>query len=132
MYASKMFKCTVTFFLLIQFAYHVNYSQQQLNNLPQSPCPHVFEYEYDGNEWFGVITVSSPRLDQKEVILHLALSLRASTTVSIGAGAERTEDGPQEEDNGQRTAIFILLFIVYVFSYILPIRNTILHVFMRE
>lgn len=74
-----MLRVVVTL-LLIQCTF-VNYSHQQYNNQPVSPCPHIFEYRYDGNDWFGVITTNAPRLDQKEAVLQLTLSLRASTTV---------------------------------------------------
>lgn len=75
-----MFQRSVAILLLIQFAF-VNYSQQQYNNQPVSPCPHVFEYRHDGTDWFGLLTTNAPRLDQKEAVLQLTLSLRAATTV---------------------------------------------------
>lgn len=77
-----MFNRCVGCLLLIQLAF-VGYSQQQFGAQPSSPCPQIFEYRYDGNDWFGVITTNAPRLNQQEVVLQLSLSLRGSTTVGI-------------------------------------------------
>lgn len=76
-----MIKCAATFLLLFQLHF-VNFSEQQYNNVPASPCPSIFEYRSDGYQWFGVIHVNSPRLEQRDVLLQVTLSLQASTSVS--------------------------------------------------
>lgn len=55
---------------------------QQNNEIPNSPCPNIFQYKYNGNEWYGEITLPSPPIQHREVVLHLTLSLRAATAVS--------------------------------------------------
>lgn len=61
--------------------------QQQHFDIPSSPCPHLFQYKFNGNSWTGEIELPSPELpnniQQHEVVLHLTLSLRAATTVMI-------------------------------------------------
>lgn len=57
---------------------------QQSFNVPSSPCPHIFQYKFDRNNWIGVIELSSPPIQHHEVILHITLSLRAATTVRGG------------------------------------------------
>lgn len=54
----------------------------QRNNLPSSPCPELFQYKFNGNDWYGELELPSPKIDQREVILQVSLSLRASTNVS--------------------------------------------------
>lgn len=59
----------------------INDSRQQ-SSVPTSPCPHIFQYQYDGGTYYGFIQLPSPPLDKREVVLQLSLSLRGSTTVS--------------------------------------------------
>lgn len=66
-------------FLWIQF--HVSNPQQHYD-IPPSPCPRLFQYKFDGSTWIGELELPSPPIQHTEVILHLTLSLRASTTVS--------------------------------------------------
>lgn len=54
---------------------------QQIFDIPPSPCPHLFQYKLQGNDWIGVLELPSPPIQHHEVILHLTLSLRAATTV---------------------------------------------------
>lgn len=28
--------------------------------VPQSPCPGIFQYKYDGNRWLGLIQIKAP------------------------------------------------------------------------
>lgn len=51
--------------------------------IPNSPCPQYFQYKFNGNDYFGEIILPSPPIQHREVILHITLSLRAATTVSI-------------------------------------------------
>lgn len=74
-----------TFAVLISFPWTVPVLGQR-NNVPSSPCPSVFQYKYDDNGWFGVLEVPSPPIEHREVILHVSLSLRASTSVSNSDG----------------------------------------------
>lgn len=50
---------------------------------PKSPCPQYFQYKFNGNDYFGEIILPSPPIQHREVILHITLSLRAATSVSI-------------------------------------------------
>lgn len=56
---------------------------QQSFNIPTSPCPHIFQYTFDRNNYIGVIELPSPPIQHNEVILHIVLSLRAATTVRV-------------------------------------------------
>lgn len=48
-------------------------------SLPSSPCPDIFRYLFDGNEWFGMLEV--PYLDTQETIkLNVLLSVQAQLT----------------------------------------------------
>lgn len=50
---------------------------------PISPCPKMFQYRFDGSEWFGLLSVRNPDYGQ---VLHLqvTLSLRGKpVTVSL-------------------------------------------------
>lgn len=71
-----------TFLVLIYLwmRFHAAFSQQ-LYDIPPNPCPHLFQYKYDGNSWIGELELPSPPIQNREVILHLTLSLRAATTV---------------------------------------------------
>lgn len=52
-------------------------------DVPKSPCPQYFQYKFNGNDYFGEITLPSPPIQHREVLLHITLSLRAATIVSI-------------------------------------------------
>lgn len=54
---------------------------QQYFDIPSSPCPQLFQYKFDGNNWIGELELPSPPIQHREVILNLVLSLRAATTV---------------------------------------------------
>lgn len=43
---------------------------------PASPCPDLFQYRFDGAEWYGVTELPSPQLGQT-IKLNVLLSLRA-------------------------------------------------------
>lgn len=60
---------------------HLTYHQQY--DLPLSPCPHLFQYKYIDNNWIGELELPSPPIQHHEVVLHITLSLKAATTVSI-------------------------------------------------
>lgn len=45
-------------------------------NLPPSPCPNLFQYMHDGNEWFGLAELPSGPLGQTTKI-NVMLSLGA-------------------------------------------------------
>lgn len=69
-------------FVLIFSLVIINHSNQQNSQLV-SPCPSIFQYQFDGSSYFGIITAPSPPLGKREVVLQLSLSLRGSTTVSF-------------------------------------------------
>lgn len=71
-----------TFALLITISWSTHSVRAQKNNLPSSPCPRVFQYKFDGEEWYGELDVPSPPIEHREVILQVSLSLRAATNVS--------------------------------------------------
>lgn len=50
--------------------------------IPNSPCPRIFQYRYHGNDWYGELQVPSPPIQPGEIILTLVLTLRAATSVS--------------------------------------------------
>lgn len=50
-------------------------------NVPTSPCPQIFQYKFDGTNWIGEIKLSSPPLQQSEVVVQVTLSVRGATTV---------------------------------------------------
>lgn len=70
------------YFVLVINLVLINHSNQQSSQLV-SPCPNVFQYQFDGSSYNGIITAPSPPLDKREVVLQLSLSLRGSTTVSF-------------------------------------------------
>lgn len=70
-------------FLLHLFVLHLSLAEQQpRSDVPASPCPQIFQYKFNGNDWFGEIILPSPPIQHREVVLHLTLSLRAATAVS--------------------------------------------------
>lgn len=72
----------VVSFLLLKC---IDLTSQQYYDVPPSPCPQYFNYRYNGNDWIGEVELPSPPIEHHEVILHITLSLRAATTVSLDA-----------------------------------------------
>lgn len=57
-------------------------SHQQRNNFPVSPCPNVFLYKYDGQEWYGEIkTPTTLILQQGSALLEVTFTLRITQNV---------------------------------------------------
>lgn len=49
----------------------------------QSPCPEIFQYRYDGNEWSGYMQIQGPQIGQSiHLVLYMSLKARLSS-VSI-------------------------------------------------
>ena len=46
------------------------------NNKILSPCPQLFQYRFDGQQWFGILEIPSPQVGQT-VKLNIKMSLRA-------------------------------------------------------
>lgn len=73
-------------FLIIIFLALVSKCHQQRNNFPVSPCPNVFLYKYDGQEWYGEIKApTSLLLQQQSAMLKVTFTLRLSQNVSFDA-----------------------------------------------
>ncbi|KAH8408878.1 hypothetical protein KR009_002975 [Drosophila setifemur] len=47
--------------------------------MPISPCPKVFQYRFDGSEWFGLMAVRSPDARQ-QLHIRVTLSMRGKPT----------------------------------------------------
>lgn len=60
--------------LVISLFCYVNFSLAQSELV--SPCPELFQYRFDGAEWYGVAELPSPQLGQT-IKLNVLLSLRA-------------------------------------------------------
>lgn len=56
-------------------------TEHQLD-IPRSPCPRLFQYKFNGNDWYGELELPSPPIQPGEIVLTLILTLRAATTVS--------------------------------------------------
>lgn len=78
-WVKMQFQSTIFVVLFLWNRFHV--TNQQHYDLPPSPCPHLFQYTYNGNNWIGEIELPSPPIQHHEVVLHVTLSLRAATTV---------------------------------------------------
>lgn len=78
----KMMQIPSVVFLVLILWKHFQCTTQQHYDLPSSPCPTLFQYKYDGNNWIGELELPSPPIQHHEVVLHITLSLRAATTVS--------------------------------------------------
>lgn len=61
--------------------FRVTKEQYQNFDIPESPCPRLFQYKLNGNSYIGEIELPSPPIQHHEVILHVTLSLRVATTV---------------------------------------------------
>ncbi|KAH8416614.1 hypothetical protein KR222_011408 [Zaprionus bogoriensis] len=46
--------------------------------IPVSPCPKIFQYRFDGSEWFGLIAVRNP--DVQALQIRVTLSMRGKPT----------------------------------------------------
>ncbi|XP_073828322.1 gastrulation-defective isoform X2 [Musca autumnalis] len=68
----------ITTILFIIFE-HINKIFTQ--GIPISPCPKMFQYRFDGAEWFGILSVRNPDFGQ---VLHLRviLSMRGKPTTN--------------------------------------------------
>lgn len=54
-------------------------SGSSYNDVPISPCPDIFYYELNGNEWTGIVSLQN--LENAEFIkLNLQMSIRAKLT----------------------------------------------------
>ncbi|XP_068141151.1 serine protease gd isoform X1 [Drosophila tropicalis] len=71
-------KVQLTTILLICFE-HVTKAIAQ--GMPISPCPKIFQYRFDGNEWFGLIAVRNPDVNQA-LHLRVTLSMRGKPTTN--------------------------------------------------
>lgn len=66
---------------------------QQYSDVPNSPCPRIFQYKYNG-DYYGELQLPSPPIQPGEIVLTVVLTLRAATSVSIyGRLATDTNDG---------------------------------------
>ncbi|XP_017022879.1 serine protease gd [Drosophila kikkawai] len=50
--------------------------------MPVSPCPKIFQYRYDGSEWFGLMAVRSPDARQMPLHIRVTLSMRGKPTTN--------------------------------------------------
>lgn len=59
--------------------------------MPITPCPKIFQYRFDGSEWFGLMAIHSPE-SHHPLHLRVTLSMRGKpTTVScFGSGTHTT------------------------------------------
>lgn len=67
--------------LLLGIKFRVTQQQPSKGDIPDSPCPQLFKYKYNGNDWYGELELPSPPIQHREVILKVVLSLRAATNV---------------------------------------------------
>lgn len=74
-------KLQLTTIILICFE---QFTKVIAQGMPISPCPKIFQYRFDGNEWFGLIAVRHP--DVQALQIRVTLSMRGKpTTVRRGA-----------------------------------------------
>ncbi|KAH8235882.1 hypothetical protein KR032_010120 [Drosophila birchii] len=59
---------------------HVSWTVAQ--GMPVSPCPKIFQYRYDGSEWFGLMAVRSPDARQMPLHIRVTLSMRGKPTTN--------------------------------------------------
>lgn len=73
-----MMKLHLTTIILICFE---QFTKAMAQGMPISPCPKIFQYRFDGNEWFGLIAVRHPEVQALQI--RVTLSMRGKpTTVS--------------------------------------------------
>ncbi|XP_070853727.1 serine protease gd isoform X2 [Drosophila suzukii] len=65
--------------ILILCIEHVSKAVAQ--GMPISPCPKVFQYRFDGSEWFGLMAVRSPDGHQP-LHIRVTLSMRGKPTTN--------------------------------------------------
>lgn len=78
---TKMQFQNIIFLVLFLLLKRIDLTNPQYYDIPSSPCPQLFQYKYNGNDWIGELELPSPPIQHHEVILHITLSLKASTTV---------------------------------------------------
>lgn len=78
---TKMQFQNIIFVVLFLFLKCIDLTNPQFYDIPSSPCPQLFQYKYNGNDWIGELELPSPPIQHHEVILHITLSLKAATTV---------------------------------------------------
>ncbi|XP_020805444.1 serine protease gd isoform X1 [Drosophila serrata] len=57
-------------------------SRAVAQGMPVSPCPKIFQYRYDGSEWFGLMAVRSPDARQMPLHIRVTLSMRGKPTTN--------------------------------------------------
>lgn len=82
-WAKMRLQCIIFILSILWNRFHP--TEQQFYDTPSSPCPQLFQYKYDGNNWIGELELPSPQIQHREVVLHITLSLRAATTVSCNS-----------------------------------------------
>lgn len=78
---TKMQFQNIIFIVIFSLLRVIHLTKSQYNDIPSSPCPQLFQYKYNGNDWIGEVELPSPPIEHHEVILHITLSLRAATMV---------------------------------------------------
>uniref|UniRef100_A0A1I8NNK9 Peptidase S1 domain-containing protein n=1 Tax=Stomoxys calcitrans TaxID=35570 RepID=A0A1I8NNK9_STOCA len=73
-----MMKFHITTLMFIIFE-HINKIFTQ--GIPISPCPKMFQYRFDGSEWFGILSVRNPDFGQA-LHLRVTLSMRGKPTTN--------------------------------------------------
>lgn len=74
-------KLHLTTIILICFE---QFTKAIAQGMPISPCPKIFQYRFDGNEWFGLIAVRHPEVQALQI--RVTLSMRGKpTTVRLPA-----------------------------------------------
>ncbi|XP_075157337.1 gastrulation-defective [Haematobia irritans] len=70
------FHITTLMFIVFE---HINKIFTQ--GIPISPCPKMFQYRFDGSEWFGILSVRNPDFGQA-LHLRVVLSMRGKPTTN--------------------------------------------------
>ncbi|XP_034490185.1 serine protease gd [Drosophila innubila] len=70
-------KVNITTILLICFE---QFTKTIAQGMPISPCPKIFQYRFDGNEWFGIIAVRNPEVQGLQI--RVLLSMRGKPTTN--------------------------------------------------
>ncbi|XP_016984195.1 serine protease gd isoform X2 [Drosophila rhopaloa] len=65
--------------ILIICIEHVSKAVAQ--GMPISPCPKIFQYRFDGTEWFGLMAIRSPDVHQP-LHIRVTLSMRGKPTTN--------------------------------------------------
>ncbi|KAH8287182.1 hypothetical protein KR054_004147 [Drosophila jambulina] len=72
--------CYLILILTTLCSEHVSRTVAQ--GMPVSPCPKIFQYRYDGSEWFGLMAVRSPDARQLPLHIRVTLSMRGKPTTN--------------------------------------------------